>query len=53
MAKRGISLIERSQPKGVKPQVRERKLRSCVNWESALNQNGLKQTTVKQGLYAF
>jgi len=35
-------VIEGSQPKGVQPKVRERKLRS-VNWQGALKQKGVKQ----------
>jgi hypothetical protein len=37
----GFSVIERNQPKGVKPE-RERKLRSCVYWQGALKQKGVK-----------
>jgi hypothetical protein len=48
--KRGVRVIERSQAKGVKPKERGRKLRSGVNGQSALNQKGLKLTSVKQGL---
>jgi len=32
----GVSIIERSQPNGVKPKMRQRKLRSSVNWQGAL-----------------
>jgi hypothetical protein len=39
-----------SQPNGVKPKMRERKLGSGVNWEGVLKQKGVKQTGVKQGL---
>jgi hypothetical protein len=39
-----------SQPKGVEPKMRERKLRSGVNWKGELMQKGVKQTSVKQGL---
>jgi hypothetical protein len=35
---------------GVKPKLRERKLRIGVNWQRALKQKGVKQTGVKQGL---
>jgi hypothetical protein len=38
----GFSIVERSQPKGVKPKMRGRKLR-CVYWKGALKQKGLKQ----------
>jgi hypothetical protein len=30
--------------------MRERKLRSAVNWQGALNEEGLKQRGVKEGL---
>jgi hypothetical protein len=39
----GVSIIEFSQSKGIKPKMRERKLRSGVNWQGALKQNGIKQ----------
>jgi hypothetical protein len=42
--------MECSQPKGVKQKMRERKLRSGVNWHGALKQKGVKQTAVKQGM---
>jgi len=29
------------------------KLRSGINWQGALNQKGIKQTGLKQGLYIF
>ena len=45
--------MEGSQPKGVKLKLRDRKLRSGVNWERALKQKGVKQTGVKQGLGTF
>jgi hypothetical protein len=35
---------------GVKPKMRERKLRSSVNSQGALKRKGVKQTGVKQGL---
>jgi hypothetical protein len=38
-----ISVIDRLQPKGIKPKMRERKLRSGVNWQGALKQEGVKQ----------
>jgi hypothetical protein len=37
-----------NQPKGVKPKMRENKLRSGVNWQGTLEQKG-----VKQGLVVF
>jgi hypothetical protein len=40
---RGKELTERSKPEGVKPKMRERKLRSDVNWQGSLKQKGLKQ----------
>jgi len=33
--------MERSQPKGVKPKMRGRKLRSGVYWQGALKHRGL------------
>ena len=36
-------VIEGSQPRGVQLNIRERKLRSGVNWQGALKQNRLKQ----------
>ena len=38
-----VSAIDRSQPKGVKPKMRERRLRNGVNWQGALKQNRVKQ----------
>jgi hypothetical protein len=38
-----VSVIESSQPKGVKPKIIERKLRSDVNWQGGLKGKGLKQ----------
>ena len=38
----GFSVIERSQPKGVKPEMREHKLRSVVYWQGALKQKSVK-----------
>jgi hypothetical protein len=35
-----VSVTERSQPKGVKPKMRERKLRSGVYWQGELKQKG-------------
>ena len=37
-----------SQLKGVKPKMRERKLKSGVKWQEALKQKGIKQTGVKK-----
>jgi len=48
--KRCVSIIEHSQPKGVKTKSRERKSRSGVNWQRTLKQKGVKQTGVKKGL---
>jgi len=39
----GVSITEHRQPKGVKPKMRERKLRSGVNQQGALKQKSLKQ----------
>lgn len=41
--------MEINQPKNVKPKTGERKVR-CVNWYGALEEKGLKQMGVKQGL---
>ena len=41
--KYGFSVIEYSQPKGVKPRMRERKFISDVNWQGALKQKGVKR----------
>jgi hypothetical protein len=41
-------VTEGSQLKGVKPKMRERKLKSGVNWQEALRQKGIKQTGVKK-----
>jgi hypothetical protein len=38
-----VILIESSQPKGVKSEMRERKLRSGVYWQGTLKQKGRKQ----------
>jgi hypothetical protein len=38
-----ISVMEHRQPKDVKLNIRERKLRSCVNLQGALNQKGVKK----------
>jgi hypothetical protein len=40
--------MESSEPKGVKPKMRERKLLSCVNCQGTLNQKGVKQGPVLQ-----
>ena len=36
-------MVGRSQSKGVKPKVRERKLRNGVNWQGNFKQKGVKQ----------
>jgi hypothetical protein len=46
----GVSLIERSQQKGVNSKLREGKLRTGVYWQGALKQKYVKQVGVKQGL---
>jgi len=43
-----VSITEHSQPKGVEPNKRERKLRSGVN-----RQGALKQKRLKQGLHVL
>jgi hypothetical protein len=42
--------MEINQPKGVKPKMKQCKLKSRVTWQGALKQIGVKQTGVKQGL---
>jgi len=42
----GVSLIDRSQPKGVKPKKRGRKLRIDVKLEGALKRNALKRKDI-------
>jgi hypothetical protein len=45
MELRGASVIERSEPKGVKPKMKGHKLRSGVNWQGELKEKGIiKQT---------
>jgi len=47
----GVSVIEGSQPKGVKPRIIERKLRSGVNRQDAVKQKRRKkksQANLKQ-----
>jgi hypothetical protein len=41
--KQRVSATDCSQPKGVKPKIRKRKLRSDVNWQGTINQKGVKQ----------
>ena len=49
-----FSVMECSQPKGVKPKMTGRKLRSGVFWQGASKHKGLKQVGgVKQGLRVF
>jgi hypothetical protein len=39
----------RSQPKGVKPETRGRKLKISVNWQEPLRKKVVKSTGVKHG----
>jgi len=39
----GVTIIECSQLKCIKPKMRGRKLRSVVQWQGALKQKGMKQ----------
>jgi len=39
----GVSVIQLSEPKGIKEKIRRRKLRS-VNWQGALKQKRIKRT---------
>jgi hypothetical protein len=40
--KLGVSVTETNQQKGVRWEKRERKLRSGVNWQGALQQKGVR-----------
>ena len=40
----GVSVIQLSEPKGIKVKMRRRKLRSGVNWQGALKQKAVKRT---------
>jgi hypothetical protein len=46
---KGVSILERNQPKGIKLKMKKHKLCS-VKWQRALQQKGLKQLGMKQGL---
>ena len=51
---KGFSVIKRSQPKDVKPETKERKLRTGENWQVELMEKKVKQTDVKKravGIY--
>jgi len=37
------STVECSQPKGIKPKMREHKLGNGVNWQGVLKRKGVKQ----------
>jgi hypothetical protein len=43
-----VSVIKHTKPKDVKLNIRERQLRSGVNWQGALNQKGVKQSLALQ-----
>jgi hypothetical protein len=45
-----MSLIEGSTQKGVKPKIKQRKLRSAENLQRVLQKKGAKQMGFKQGL---
>ena len=45
--KQGVSLIKRSQRNGFKSKMKERKLKSGVNWPGELKQKGIQQMNVK------
>lgn len=45
----GLSVIEGNQPKGFRPKMKERKLRSCLYWEGALK--GKRPKTIATGNY--
>jgi hypothetical protein len=49
----GINVIELSQPKSVKPKMRECKLRSDVNYLGALKQSGIKQMGITLWKYSM
>lgn len=38
-----LSVLERSQPKGVKSKIMKGKLRTGVNWQGTLKKKGVKQ----------
>jgi hypothetical protein len=42
--------MECSRPKGIKPKMRECKLRSGINWQEVLKHKGVKQMGIKEGL---
>jgi hypothetical protein len=42
--------MEINQPKGIKPKMRRRKVRSGVYWQEALKPKGVNQTGVKKAL---
>jgi len=42
--------IEHSQQTGIKLKMKGHKLRSGVKWQRALQQKGIKQMNIKQGL---
>jgi hypothetical protein len=39
----GVRVIENGQPKGIKPNTRGHKLRSCVYWQQVLKKKCVKQ----------
>jgi hypothetical protein len=45
-------LIERSQPKGVDPKMRQHKLRNDVNWQGVLKQKVIKWMYDKSWVYS-
>ena len=48
-----ISVLACNKPKGVKPKMRQRKLRIDVNCQKAMKQTGISQVSVKEGLPEF
>ena len=49
----GVNVIERCLPKGCKPKMRGRKLRSGVCWQGASKKNGVKRVGLKQDAHVL
>jgi hypothetical protein len=50
MRNKGVSILEHNQPKGIQPKMKGHKLENGVKWYKALQQKGVKQMGMKQGL---
>jgi hypothetical protein len=46
----GVSILQHNQPKGITPKMKQHKLGSGVYLHRALQQKGIKQMGMKQGL---